>query len=77
MLPSSVPNHSTFPSTGDSASAVISLKVPSPSFRESLMSLSFTPISVSVSRLTERVRSLVEVQVFPKSREMNRRLPPR
>src|SRR5262245_52823371 len=65
-LPSSVPTHSTLGSIGDSPIAVISLKLDSPSLRESRMLRSSTPPSISVSRLIERVRSFVAVQVLPK-----------
>src|SRR5436305_1196877 len=76
-LPSSVPTHSTFGSTGDSPIAVIWLKLDSPSLREILMSRSSTPMSLSVSRLMARVRSGVRVHVVPMSFEMNSRFAPR
>src|SRR5204863_8787752 len=72
-LPSSVPTQSTLGSIGDSAKFEISL-MPSPSFRESLMSLLSTPIIGSSSRLIARVRSLVRVHVEPEAFEMKRRL---
>jgi len=65
-----------FGSSGDSAMFEISL-IASPSFLESLMSLFNTPIIVSSSRSIERVRSLLRVQVDPKSFDVKRRLPPR
>src|SRR4051812_866533 len=64
-LPSSVPAQSTSGSIGDSEIVVISLKLDSPSLREMRISLSRTPASMSVSRLTCRVRSFVALQLEP------------
>src|SRR5439155_19503970 len=75
-LPSSVPTQRIFGSSGDSAKFEILLNI-SPSLRESLMSRLTTPIISSVSRLIARVRSLLRVQVEPKSFDTKRRLPPR
>ena len=63
-LPSSVPTHRTFGSNGLSTKLLISL-IASPSLREIRVSRFATPISTTLSRLIDRVRSLLLVQVAP------------
>ncbi len=77
MLPSSVPTQITFADRGDSAMVVIAPKDDVPSFFDSMGCEPETPIRRRVSRSTWRVRSRVGFQLRPRSREMNRRLPPR
>ena len=64
-LPSSVPTHSTWASSGDSATADSALKSLWPSFFDSMGAAPFTPMIVSVSRSMPRVRSCVPVHVVP------------
>src|SRR6185295_15536060 len=65
MLPSSAPTHRMSASSGDSLIVVNSLYDDSPSFLESMGSLPSTPMILSVSRFTWRVRSFVGVHDDP------------
>ena len=75
-FPSSVPTQRILGSSGDSAKFEISL-IASPSLREMRMSRFTTPIMEIVSRLIERVRSILLVQDDPKSNDVKSLLPPR